>query len=117
MIGEILDAARDYMESLGVPYYPMGGNHDFVLPESRDWFLEAFAHRLPKQDTVYSFTHKGLHFCVLDPWWVWGDDSLCPASEASVRENLDVSLNGARWAVPPHQFAWLEADLKETGPW
>ena len=32
--------ARDLMESLGIPYYPMGGNHDFVLEDSRDWFVE-----------------------------------------------------------------------------
>jgi len=108
---EAMLEARDLMESLGVPYFPMGGNHDFVVPESRAWFLEAFAHRLPEANTHYSFTHKGLHFCVLDAWWMWGDDSLSPVSEASVAANLDMSLAGARWAMPPEQLRWLDEDL------
>ncbi|MBI5092258.1 MAG: metallophosphoesterase [Candidatus Hydrogenedentes bacterium] len=97
-------AARDLMDSLGVPYYPMGGNHDFVLPESREWFLEAFRAHLPVLDTVYSFTHKNLHFCVLDPWWQWKDGTLCPYIEGPSA--------GASWAVTPHQLRWLEDDLQ-----
>jgi len=104
-------AARDLLDALGLPYYPMGGNHDFVSEESRSWFLEAFEARLPDADTVYSFTHKGLHLCALDPWWKWSDDSLCPFSEKDVAKKLDVSPAGARWAVPPHQLAWLDEDL------
>ena len=104
-------AARDLMDGLGFPYYPMGGNHDFAMETSREWFLEAFYAHLPDQDTVYSFTHKNLHFCVLDPWWQWKDASLCPFSEKSVADSLDVAASGAQWAVPPHQFAWLEEDL------
>jgi Icc protein len=97
-------AARDLMDSLGFPYYPMGGNHDFVLPESRDWFLEAYKAHLPVLDTCYSFTHKGLHFCVLDPWWQWADGTLCPYIEGSQA--------GAGWAMTPHQLHWLEDDLR-----
>jgi len=103
--------ARDLVESLGFPYYPMGGNHDFVAEESRDWFLEAFGHRLPARETFYSFTHKNLHCCVLDPWWMWRDGSLDRISEASVAMELDMTLKDARWAVPPDQFDWLQADL------
>jgi len=105
-------AARDLLDSLGFPYFPTGGNHDFVVEDSRKWFIEAYAARLPEQDTVYSFTHKGLHFCVLDPWWKWRDGSLCPASEKSIMDALEVSVRGARWALPPCQFAWLEDDLE-----
>lgn len=104
--------ARDLMDSLGVPYYPMGGNHDFVAPESRDWFLEAFAHCLPAQQTAYAFTHKNLHFCVLDAWCLWGDGTVSEISEASVSDNLDESLEGARWTIPPHQLSWLQEDLQ-----
>lgn len=104
-------AARDLMDSLGFPYYPLGGNHDFVVDQSRNWFLEAFARHLPILDTVYSFDHKNLHFCVLDPWWMWSDGALCPVSEKAVAKELDISLKGARWGLPPHQFAWLESDL------
>ncbi len=105
-------AARDFLDSLGFPYYPMGGNHDFVLDESREWFLEAFKAQLPVNDTVYSFDHGNLHFVVLDPWWKWSDGSLVPFSQASAREKIDMSPAGARWAVPPHELAWLESDLE-----
>jgi 3',5'-cyclic AMP phosphodiesterase CpdA len=104
-------AARDLLDSLGFPYYPMGGNHDFANDQMRAWFLDAFQHRLPVKDTVYSFSHKNLHFCVLDPWWVWQDESLCPSSEPAIAEAQKRTLKGARWAVPPHQLAWLEQDL------
>lgn len=112
---EAMLEARDMMESLGVPYYPMGGNHDFVLKDSRAWFLEAFKERLPEPSTFYSFDHKDLHFAVLDVWWMWGDGTLSPVSEASVAANLDSTLAGARWAVTPEQLEWLEADLSAHG--
>ena len=104
-------AARDLIDSLGFPYYPMGGNHDFVLDKSREWFIEAFEAHLPVPDTVYSFDYKDLHFCVLDPWWKWADDSLCPVSERAFADPTEVSRIGSRWAVPPHQLGWLEDDL------
>lgn len=108
---EAMFEARDLMDSLGIRYYPMGGNHDFVVAESREWFLEAFEHQLPSRNTVYAFTHKGIHFCVLDAWWMWGDGTLCPISEKTIAERLNVMLKGARWALPPKQLDWLERDL------
>lgn len=97
-------AARDLMDSLGFPYYPMGGNHDFVLPESRQWFVEAFQAHLPVLDTFYSFTHRDLHFTVLDPWWKWSDGSLMP--------HVNGSSQYVGWEVPADQVAWLDADLQ-----
>ena len=105
-------AARDLIDSLGLPYYPMGGNHDFVLKESRDWFLDIFQTHLPTNDTVYSFTHKNLHFCVLDPWWQWRDGTLSPSSERNIANPTQMSDRGSRWAIPPHQLAWIEDDLE-----
>lgn len=107
-------AARDLMDSLGLPYYPMGGNHDFAFEDSREWFLAAFETHLPAPDTVYSFTHKNLHFCVLDAWWKWVDGSLFPYSENRDATGSNLTLNDA-WALPPHQFAWLEDDLERNG--
>lgn len=104
--------ARDLMDSLGIPYYPMGGNHDLVLEESRGWFVEAFSQCLPEPRPYYSFSHKNLHFVVLDPWWLWGDGTLSPVSEASMAEKQDTDVRGARWALPPDQFLWLEQDLR-----
>lgn len=110
---EAMFEARDLMDSLGIPYYPMGGNHDFVKPESRDWFLEAFRHRLPTPATYYSFTHRNLHFIVLDPWWKWGDGALSPFSEASVAAELDMTLKDAYWVLPPDQLQWMMEDLEQ----
>lgn len=96
-------AARDMLDSLGVPVYPLGGNQDFVLPRSRAWFVEAYHTHLPVADTIYSFTHRNLHICTLDPWWVWDDGALFPHRESSG--------GPFRWAVPPYQFDWLREDL------
>lgn len=104
-------SARDMLESLGVPYYPLGGNHDFVVEDSRKWFVEAHAAHLPGDDTVFSFTHKGLHFSVLDLWWKWRDGSIQPVSEKCNAEAMEVSLRGLRWALPAEQLDWLDADL------
>ncbi len=104
-------AARDLLDSLGFPYYPMGGNHDFVYKDSRAWFKEAFYAHLPTGETYYSFTHKNLHFCVLDPWWKWSDGQLSPMSEKVVARTQTRNLEGARWEVPPEQLAWLVEDL------
>ncbi|MBW7865340.1 MAG: hypothetical protein GX580_00255 [Candidatus Hydrogenedens sp.] len=109
-------AARDGLESLGVPYYPMGGNHDFVLPESRGWFLEAFAHRLPEPATIYSFTHKNLRFHVLDAWWCWRDGSLQPVPQNSDAKDMEDDLKGLHWGLPEAQLDWLDARLAEDGP-
>ena len=103
--------ARDLLESLGFPYYPAGGNHDFYSMESRAWFLEAYAHRLPSLNTVYTFEHKGLRFCVLDPWWVWRDGALMPIAEQDIAEMQEEGLRDTRWALPPEQFVWLESIL------
>jgi len=106
-------AARDLLDALDIPYYPAGGNHDFLLEQCRDWFHEAFNQRMPGGDTVYSFTHKNLHFCILDPWWMWNDGSLAPQSEPKPGQPEKISFAG-RWAIPPHQLAWLEDDLAKN---
>ena len=112
---EAMHQARAQMDGLGVPYYPMGGNHDFVEEESRDWFREAFADRLPNGKTYYSFDHNGLHFVVLDWNWMWGDGSLHPESEAAIAKSMEKTLAGARWALPEDLLAWLDEDLRTTG--
>lgn len=109
---DALFAARDLLDSLGFPYYPLGGNHDFVLKESREWFLDIFGAHLPLSDTVYSFTHEKLHFCVLDPWWKWPDGALFPFSEKAVVDPVQMSSMKAQWAVPPHELAWLENEFE-----
>jgi 3',5'-cyclic AMP phosphodiesterase CpdA len=97
-------AARDMLDSIGIRYYPIGGNQDFQGPRSRAWFIEAHHAHLPVPETVYSFNHKNLHIAVLDPWWIWKDGTLCPHREEA--------NSGFKWAIPPHQFDWLKEDLK-----
>lgn len=104
--------ARDMLEALNVPYYPMGGNHDFHSMESRAWFMEAYAHRLPTPNTIYSFVHKNMRFCVLDPWWVWRDGALMPIAEPDIAIQQEETLRDTRWALPPEQFVWLESVLE-----
>lgn len=108
---EAMLEARNWMESLQIPYYPMGGNHDFVKAESRHWFVEAFAHVLPNFATYYAFEHKNLLFIVLDPWWKWPDGTLSRTSTEAVAAELDMSLKDARWALPPEQLEWLATQL------
>ena len=105
-------AARDLMDSLNVPYYPMGGNHDFVIEESRQWFIEAFHAQVPSKSTYYSFDHKNLHFTVLDPWWKWSDGTLSEVSEQFIAERQEETLEAARWELPQDQLDWLAADLE-----
>jgi 3',5'-cyclic AMP phosphodiesterase CpdA len=106
-------AARDFLDAFEIPYYPVGGNHDFLLEDCRGWFNEAFGDRMPGSDTVYSFTHKNLHFCILDPWWMWTDGSLAPHSEPVPGQPQKIAFGG-RWAVPAHQLAWLNDDLAQN---
>jgi len=104
-------AARDLIDWLGYPYYPMGGNHDFVVDESRDWFRDAYHAHLPGKRTYYSFSHNGLHFSVLDPLWLWSDGSQRPSRQPRTDEVPETGENRGRWAVPIEQLAWLDADL------
>lgn len=106
-------AARDLLDALEIPYYPAGGNHDFLQEQCREWFHEAFQQRMPNGDTVYSFSHKNLHFCVLDPWWKWKNGSLAPHSEPDKQQPQKFSFAG-EWAIPPHQLAWLQDDLEQN---
>ncbi|HOD49495.1 MAG TPA: metallophosphoesterase [Candidatus Hydrogenedentes bacterium] len=98
-------AARDLMDSLGFPYYPMGGSSDFCYEQSRQWFTEAFGAHLPESRTWYSFTQGEIHICVLDAWWLWDDGTVMPFSQ---RGN-----STPRWIVPPDQLEWLDGDLAE----
>ena len=107
-------AARDFMDWLGFPYYPMGGNHDFVVEKSREWFREAFHAHLPSEEMHYAFDHENLHFCVLDPHWIWSDGSVHGYSEHYVDEMMLTENGRAHWIVPEAQLAWLEDDLKRN---
>ena len=109
---EAVFEARDMFDSLGVPYYPMGGNHDFYNMESRAWFLEAYREHLPTPNTVYTFVHNNIRFCILDPWCVWDDGELLPFPKPKTVMQQETDLRDSRWALPPEQFVWLESVLE-----
>jgi 3',5'-cyclic AMP phosphodiesterase CpdA len=111
---EAMLSARTVLDSIGIPYYPMGGNHDFVLPESRTWFLEAFGGILPEPRSYYTFTHKNLRFCAMDPWWRWPDGSLRAEAPRLAIDSMDESLKGLYWALPEEQMLWLEGVLSRN---
>ncbi|MCK5862766.1 MAG: metallophosphoesterase [Candidatus Hydrogenedentes bacterium] len=104
--------ARDMLDSLGIPYYPMGGNHDFYDMDSRAWFLDAYSEHLPTPNTVYTFLHRNVRFCVLDPWCVWDDGELMPFPKPKDPVVQEMNLRDSRWALPPEQFVWLESVLQ-----
>ena len=107
-------AARDFMDWLGYPYFPMGGNHDFVVEKSREWFREAYQAHLPSDSIHYSFDHKNLHFSVLDPYWKWTDGSLHEFPETVLNDVMHTKDGRPHWAVPPEQLAWLDEDLSRN---
>ena len=104
--------ARALMDSLGIPYFPLGGNHDFLSPDSRRWFMEAFGDLLPGGSPFYSFTHKNLHFCMLDAWWKGSNGNLSPTSQSLTDDAGMAETEDAEWAIPPHEAAWLEEQLQ-----
>jgi len=54
-------AVRDLLGGLGVPFYAVIGNHDYLKQDDRKPYEEAFADRLN-----YRFEHKGWQFVGLD---------------------------------------------------
>ncbi len=108
---EAMFTARQILDKVGIPCYPMGGNHDFALSESRAWFLEAFGDILPEPRSYYTFVHKGLRFCILDPWWRWPGGSLRPVAPKLAIDEMDESVKGLSWALPEEQIGWLAGVL------
>ena len=104
-------AARDFLDWLGIPYYPMGGNHDFAVKGSRAWFAEAFAERLPNGEAHYSFEHAGVRFVVFDANWVWRDGRLVGYSETGTQVIREDDRERARWGIADAELAWLDAEL------
>jgi len=107
-------AARDLLDWLGYPYYPMGGNHDFVVGDSRKWFLEAFHAHLPEKATYYAFEHEHVRFVVLDPWWQWSDGSLHEFRESVPGPVVTEVDERPRWALPADQMKWLAKELGKS---
>jgi 3',5'-cyclic AMP phosphodiesterase CpdA len=103
--------ARDFFDWLGFPYYPMGGNHDFVVEQSRAWFAEAYGAHLPTGKPYYSFDHENLRFVVVDGHWVWRDGRTMPYSEVGTEVVQEDDTDRAKWIMPDAQLTWLDTEL------
>jgi len=58
---EHLGAARDILKTLGMPFYPVIGNHDYLAQTDRTAYTDVFPSRLN-----YHFEHRGWQFVGLD---------------------------------------------------
>ena len=61
------ETARQVLDELAAPYYPMRGNHDRVGENPEDYFLKVFGDKLPdKSRAWFAMTHAGVRFLCLD---------------------------------------------------
>lgn len=84
---ESLAAIRDHFGGLGVPFYPLIGNHDYVNPTDRRAYEQTFPRRIN-----YRFEHRGWQFVGLD------------------------STQGTAWKdtrIQPPTFTWLDNALRK----
>ncbi len=82
--------AREILDGLEAPYYPVRGNHDRVGDNVDDFFLETFGDLLPLRASSYVFERAGLRFVCLD--------SSHPATGES--------------HIPPENVAWVDDALR-----
>jgi 3',5'-cyclic AMP phosphodiesterase CpdA len=80
-----LEAVRDAFRGLGVPFYPVIGNHDYEPPADRRAYEEVFPGRIN-----YEFEHQGWQFIGLD-------------------STQGTDYQGTR--IPRATLGWLEAAL------
>jgi predicted phosphodiesterase len=82
---EGLESVREIFSQLGVPFYPVIGNHDYLTQSDRQNYEKAFPKRLN-----YGWTHQDWQFVALD------------------------SSDGLRFektSVQPDTFAWIDDNL------
>ncbi|MBN1945285.1 MAG: metallophosphoesterase family protein [Bradymonadales bacterium] len=60
------ELAREVLDDLSMPYYPMRGNHDRVGENPEDYFLTVFGDLLPDGHTFFAVERAGVRFVCLD---------------------------------------------------
>jgi predicted phosphodiesterase len=63
---EEFQGARELLDRLAVPYYPVRGNHDRVGANPEDFYLRIFGDRLPGGSPDFSFEQSGVKLICLD---------------------------------------------------
>ena len=86
------------------PTYHLLGNHD-MDEASKEETLDFWE----SEKAYYSFDHKGIHFVVLDPNFLFTEKKFVPYEKANFY--VDGSL---RTFIPPEQLEWLSEDLQNT---
>ena len=88
IVGDVTDdgkrehfaAATEIFRALGIPVYPVIGNHDYLTQTDRSAYVDAFPDRLN-----YHFEHRGWQFIGLD------------TSEGLHYQETEISRNTFRW--------------------
>ena len=94
----------DLFNSFPGPKYHLLGNHD-MDEASKEETLDYWG----AEQAYYSFDHKGIHFVILDPNFLFIDNTFVPYEKANFY--VDGSL---RTYIPPEQLEWLKEDIKGT---
>lgn len=106
---------KNLFNSLGIPLYLLGGNHDLSNHQIRERELKYFDTELPEAKFTYAFTHKNLRFCMLEVSWMWKDSSVHAIPDPEHHINMKESHKGFRWVLSKEHLQWLENELKEHG--
>lgn len=88
VVGDVTDdgqrehfaATTEVLQQLGIPVYPVIGNHDYLTQADRGAYLDAFPKRLN-----YHFDHRGWQFVGLD------------SSEGQHYQNTEIAPDTLRW--------------------
>ena len=83
-----LELARDVLDELNVPYYPVLGNHDALFSGEKEETL--FRAVFALKENSYHFVHKGIQFIGIDHGCGRGykDNSVRPAAMEWLKEAL-----------------------------
>ncbi len=109
----VSEKIKDVFNSLKIPLYLLGGNHDLSTHQIRERELKCFSTGFPDGKFTYAFTHKNLRFCMIEVSWVWRDSTIHAIRDPDHNVNMKESHTGLRWVLSKEHLLWLENELKE----
>lgn len=83
-----LELARDILDELNMPYYPVVGNHDALYSDEKEETL--FSEIFSLEQNNYHFMKNGIHFIAIDHGCgrAYRDNSVRPKVVAWIKETL-----------------------------